>query len=141
MPTVKPKTIGQSLYWAYANYAMACASVRHEKPGFQQIDFIVRNKTYYGLLRGTLQLGSFLKDEGYKMATSDHCCYCGDTNNLSIEHLIPRKRGGKHDPENLVMACRSCNSSKGSMDYLEWLAKNEGSIRWGLLRRYLITPA
>ena len=30
----------------------------------------------------------------------------------TIEHLIPLKRGGTHDPENLRVWCRSCNSSK-----------------------------
>lgn len=41
------------------------------------------------------------------------CRYCGRANNLSIDHVIPRSQGGIHESENLVVACRSCNSKKG----------------------------
>ena len=45
------------------------------------------------------------------------CSYCGvvmETINLTIDHVIPLSRGGKHSPDNLAFACRSCNSSKGA---------------------------
>ena len=31
----------------------------------------------------------------------------------SLDHVIPRSKGGTHDPSNLKTACRSCNSRKG----------------------------
>jgi 5-methylcytosine-specific restriction endonuclease McrA len=31
----------------------------------------------------------------------------------TVDHVIPKSMGGTDDPENLVAACRSCNSSKG----------------------------
>lgn len=31
---------------------------------------------------------------------------------LTIEHIIPRSRGGSDDPENLAVACGSCNGMK-----------------------------
>jgi 5-methylcytosine-specific restriction endonuclease McrA len=31
----------------------------------------------------------------------------------TLEHIIPRSRGGTNDPENLVIACFSCNNEKG----------------------------
>lgn len=46
----------------------------------------------------------------------DHhtCQYCGSrTKDLTIDHVIPRHRGGKHTWENLVSACRTCNHRKG----------------------------
>jgi len=46
----------------------------------------------------------------------DHytCQYCGvRTKDLTIDHVIPRHRGGKHTWENLVSACRNCNHRKG----------------------------
>jgi 5-methylcytosine-specific restriction endonuclease McrA len=46
----------------------------------------------------------------------DHysCQYCGlKTRDLTLDHVIPRHRGGKHTWENLVSACRSCNHKKG----------------------------
>lgn len=42
------------------------------------------------------------------------CQYCGkQTSDLTIDHVIPRSRGGGHSWENLVSACRSCNHRKG----------------------------
>src|SRR5207248_4021385 len=49
----------------------------------------------------------FIRDE--------HTCqYCGTrSSDLTIDHVIPRSRGGQHSWENLVSACRSCNHRKG----------------------------
>ncbi len=42
------------------------------------------------------------------------CQYCGSrTKDLTIDHVTPRSRGGKHTWENLVSACRACNHRKG----------------------------
>ncbi len=40
------------------------------------------------------------------------CQYCGAAAE-SIDHVIPRSRGGPHEWENVVAACRGCNSRKG----------------------------
>lgn len=42
----------------------------------------------------------------------DHTCqYCGGIAE-SIDHVIPRSRGGEHTWENVVAACKRCNSLK-----------------------------
>ena len=41
------------------------------------------------------------------------CQYCGQTQDLTLDHLIPRSRGGKSIWTNLVTACLSCNAKKG----------------------------
>ena len=41
------------------------------------------------------------------------CQYCGkETRELTIDHVMPRHRGGKHVWENLVSACKPCNHHK-----------------------------
>jgi 5-methylcytosine-specific restriction endonuclease McrA len=43
------------------------------------------------------------------------CTYCGTRRErLSIDHIIPKSRGGKTTFENCVTACKSCNLKKGS---------------------------
>ena len=45
----------------------------------------------------------------------DHytCQYCSrQTKDLTIDHVLPRHRGGPHTWDNLVSACRSCNHRK-----------------------------
>jgi 5-methylcytosine-specific restriction endonuclease McrA len=42
------------------------------------------------------------------------CQYCGmKTKELTLDHLVPRHRGGRHAWDNLVSACRACNHRKG----------------------------
>lgn len=42
------------------------------------------------------------------------CQYCSMvTAELTVDHVLPRHRGGTHSWENLVSACRSCNHRKG----------------------------
>lgn len=41
------------------------------------------------------------------------CQYCGrESKELTLDHVIPRKQGGKHTWENLVSACIPCNRRK-----------------------------
>jgi 5-methylcytosine-specific restriction endonuclease McrA len=42
------------------------------------------------------------------------CQYCGKkTTKLTIDHVMPRHRGGEHSWSNLVAACPACNRRKG----------------------------
>jgi 5-methylcytosine-specific restriction endonuclease McrA len=43
------------------------------------------------------------------------CQYCGKrSRDLTLDHVIPRSRGGQSTWENLVACCRACNGRKGS---------------------------
>ena len=41
------------------------------------------------------------------------CQYCGKNGNLTIDHVIPRSRGGKDSWENVAVSCVRCNNRKG----------------------------
>ena len=41
------------------------------------------------------------------------CQYCGNRKQLTIDHVIPRSKGGKHTWDNVVTACATCNGRKG----------------------------
>lgn len=49
------------------------------------------------------------------LGRDDHKCqYCGKRrNDLTLDHVIPRHRGGQHTWENVVTACKTCNHRKG----------------------------
>ena len=52
------------------------------------------------------------------MARDQYTCqYCGATPlraDLTLDHVLPRSRGGRTEWENVVVACRVCNQKKGS---------------------------
>lgn len=41
------------------------------------------------------------------------CQYCGSRSNLTVDHVIPRSRGGSSTWENIVASCAPCNRRKG----------------------------
>jgi 5-methylcytosine-specific restriction endonuclease McrA len=42
------------------------------------------------------------------------CCqYCGTKKDLTLDHVIPRSKGGMSSWSNLVTACKRCNAKKG----------------------------
>ncbi len=55
----------------------------------------------------------------HRLFVRDHhvCAYCGHTHvesELTVEHIVPVSRRGRHEWTNVVTACRSCNTRKGN---------------------------
>lgn len=46
------------------------------------------------------------KRDGYE------CTYCGSHKNLTVDHIIPKSRGGSNYWDNLITSCFRCNSIK-----------------------------
>ncbi len=65
----------------------------------------------------------------------EHTCqYCGKrSHDLTLDHVMPRHRGGQHTWENVVAACRGCNHRKGGRTAVE--------ARMALLRRPFRPPS
>lgn len=53
--------------------------------------------------------------ESIKARDGHKCVYCGSTDNLTIDHVLPKCKGGYDHADNCVTACRPCNQAKGSM--------------------------
>ena len=92
---------------------------------------------YNGLLSGKLQISSLFDDERLKIENGTRCVYCGSKENLTIDHLFPRIKGGADNIENLVCSCKSCNSSKGKKDLMVWFYARDQFPNIMVLRRYL----
>ncbi|MCR9081748.1 MAG: HNH endonuclease [Cyclobacteriaceae bacterium] len=60
---------------------------------------------YRGVMLNRANL--FRRDNG-------ECQYCGSVKHLTIDHVVPRSKGGKTSWTNLVTACNRCNVNKGN---------------------------
>jgi 5-methylcytosine-specific restriction endonuclease McrA len=49
-----------------------------------------------------------------------HCHYCSKEAKLTLDHVIPLSKGGKHSKDNVVAACLHCNASKKDTMLDEW---------------------
>jgi 5-methylcytosine-specific restriction endonuclease McrA len=47
------------------------------------------------------------------------CQYCGRTSHLTVDHVLPRSRGGASVWENIVTSCAPCNRRKGNRTPVE----------------------
>ncbi len=69
----------------------------------------------------------------------DGDCPVGSPHAASVDHVIPRSRGGTNDPANLRLAHRRCNGQRGShLPELEWPAElgvHEPAPLWDVLQR------
>ena len=86
-----------------ANFEMLLPSVVALK------DFVPQNRS-----PAFTRFNLFLRD-GFE------CMYCSDSDDLTFDHLVPRRLGGKTSWTNIVAACSKCNLRKGGR-----LAKDAG---------------
>ena len=59
------------------------------------------------------------------------CVYCGGVytlDQLTLDHVKPKCKGGETISQNLVPACRCCNQSKGSDNWLDWMRRRFGHL-------------
>jgi hypothetical protein len=53
---------------------------------------------------------------------NNRCAYCGGQA-TTLDHIVPLIRGGEHSLENLIPACRHCNSSKNAKQLSKWISE------------------
>jgi 5-methylcytosine-specific restriction endonuclease McrA len=63
-----------------------------------------------------------------KKETGGRCVYCGQIKKLTIDHVIPLVSGGRHDVDNAVPACQSCNSKKKDKSLLVFLLEQYSTL-------------
>ena len=64
------------------------------------------------------------------------CAYCGATGVvLQRDCVLPVSRGGRYTLDNVVPACRSCNTSKWNSEVTGWLRRKRLDERDFLLRQ------
>jgi 5-methylcytosine-specific restriction endonuclease McrA len=85
-------------------YSLASASLIFHAPWVIRLMYLIRRpRPRVKLTRREI----FIRDDFT-------CQYCGQHgHDLTIDHVVPRSRGGLHVWENVVTACKTCNHRKG----------------------------
>lgn len=58
--------------------------------------------------------------ESIKEKWNYQCAYCGSEENLTLDHITPRSKGGSDRLTNVLCACQKCNKSKAHQIWYDW---------------------
>ena len=94
-------------------------------------DWIIKSPSFSMRLPSVIALKNYISSQSNPNFTRFNvflrdkfsCQYCGNKNELTFDHLLPRSRGGKTDWDNVVTSCSGCNVQKGGR-----LLKSSGMI-------------
>lgn len=58
--------------------------------------------------------------QSIKNQWDNRCAYCGSEEDITLDHVIPRTKGGSDHADNIVACCKSCNADKAHEDWIIW---------------------
>ena len=117
---------GEMLFWSYANLQMLYVAVKEGKQSYDRMCYMIRAKAFKDYKNGKWQIHDLYEFNIDKIRQNDYCWYCGqrmEAAMLTKDHVFPRVKGGADSIDNIIMVCKTCNSSKGKMDLFEWFAE------------------
>jgi hypothetical protein len=113
MPPGYVRTIKDEIMYEYAKLISRSAYGNLERA------FITDR--FFKLKKQEIKISDTIREWEREQEIKKECVFCGATEDLSTDHLIPKNRGGDDSSDNLVLSCRSCNSSRGDKGVFEWL--------------------
>ncbi len=113
MPPSAVKSVKDLIFWQYAKIIAESAQFGKRNYGFIMSKF---KELQSGKIHWSTSIREYLNEH----ENPTQCIYCTNTLKLTIEHILPRSRGGEDIPDNAVMVCQACNSSKGNKRLYEW---------------------
>ena len=110
---------------------MLFVAIKEGKPKYDRICYMIRAKAFKAYKKGRWQIHDLFEFNIEKIKSNNYCWNCGkelSPSELTKGHVFPRVKGGKDCLDNIIMVCKTCNSSKGKMDLFEWY--EEVSEEW-----------
>ncbi len=106
-------SVPKAFLLVYLKKADMVAESEHEKlrsitESFPFPSVIRLHKYVYMPYRGVM-----LSRQNIFRRDGNRCQYCGSYDNLTLDHVMPKSRGGRTSWDNLISACRRCNAKKG----------------------------
>lgn len=102
------------MFWQYAKIIAASAGL-----GKKNYRFVMSK--YKQLQSGRIKWSTSIREWVKEHERPGECGYCGaKMDDLTVEHILPRSRGGPDTPDNVVLVCARCNLKKGSKRLYEW---------------------
>ena len=97
---------------------MLCAALNMGKTKYDKSCYMIRAKAFKAYKEGRWNIHDLMEFNVTKIKENNYCWYCGkemEPSKLTKDHVFPRSKGGANDMDNIIMVCKTCNSSKGNM--------------------------
>jgi hypothetical protein len=131
MPPGYVKTIADEIHYEYAK--LISRSVFSGK-----LNYAFISDRFKALREGRATMSGTLREWQREHELPVQCVFCGGTSALQTDHLVPRSRGGMDTSENVVWACRVCNSSRSDRGVFAWLGlKQKDNLHRIVAGKYL----
>lgn len=102
-------------WWGEKGRAVeAMLKVEFLKPGYIVVDWPGRRGDPISFWRHWEERERIGKGLRNKVLSVGLCLKCGATDKLTVDHIIPRARGGSNKPANLQCLCLTCNTRKSA---------------------------
>lgn len=136
------KSFAELFFSSYSGLVTLAVAFRKGEPRYDKGFYAFREAVIRKLRAGEMQVGDLYMNNIRRFTDpNDVCWYCGRTvaecGALTADHIFPRLKGGDSSGDNLMMVCKSCNSSKGSRDLLEWYSSRGEFPPLRVLAHYL----
>jgi hypothetical protein len=131
MPPKYVKTIQEELFYEYAKLISRSA--------FEgKINYRFVSDRFKALRDGGITMSGTIREWQREQELHKECVFCGAGENLHMDHLIPRSRGGEDSADNMVWSCRNCNVSRGNKGVFVWLGlKKKDNLHRLVAGKYL----
>lgn len=121
----KYQTFAELLYASYSGLQALGFAFAKGKKRYDRECYAFRESVIKKLKAGEMKIADLYQNIIRQMTSPhDACWYCGrpvaECGALTADHIFPRMKGGENVSDNLILVCRSCNSSKGTKDLLAW---------------------
>jgi 5-methylcytosine-specific restriction endonuclease McrA len=94
------------------------------------LHYAKKNAKRRSSINSTIEKITLSQWNNIKENQDNKCFYCKKEKKLTQDHVIPLSRGGDHSANNIVAACRECNTSKFNHS-IEEFAIRKGVVSFG----------
>ncbi len=131
MPPKYVKTIREELLYEYAKLI--------SRTVFKgEINYKFVSDRFKALRDGEITMSGTIREWQKEQELPKECVFCGAKENLQMDHLISRSRGGNDSADNMVWACQNCNTSRGDRGIFVWLGlKKKDNLHRIVAGKYL----
>lgn len=115
MPSAYVKNVEDLIFYEYAKLINKAAKMAPN-------NFAFRTSVWKKLKSGEIKMSTSIREWEIERENRKICIYCGSTEKIQSEHIIPKSKGGPNIADNLVDSCQTCNLKKSNKDVFEFCA-------------------